>query len=134
MKAIRLGGPALIVGAVLLVLHDVAFRGMASNQHPDLLAFWLPNHCFLGNSLAAGRIPTWNPYALAGTPFAADPQSGWLYLPAMALYAGLPCHVAIRWFVIAQPLIGGLGMYAFLRNEGLSRPAASVGGVSLALA
>jgi len=129
-----LAGPGLIAGAVLILLHDVAFRGMVSNQHPDLLAFWLPNHCFLGNSLAAGRIPAWNPYALAGTPFAADPQSGWLYLPAMALYSGLPCHVAIRWFVIAQPLLGGLGTYWFLRSEGLSRPAATVGGIGLALA
>jgi hypothetical protein len=127
-------GPGLIAGAVLIVLHDVAFRGMVSTQHPDLLAFWLPNHCFLGTSLAAGRIPAWNPYSLAGTPFAADPQSGWLYLPAMALYAALPCHVAIRWFVVAQPLIGGLGTYWFLRSERLSRSAATVGGVGLALA
>jgi hypothetical protein len=129
-----LAGPALIVAAVLIVLHDVAFRGMVSNQHPDLLAFWLPNHCFLGKSLAAGRIPAWNPYSLGGTPFAADPQSGWLYLPAMALYAALPCHVAIRWFVVLQPLVGGLGLYLFLRTEDLSRPAATVGGVALALA
>ena len=127
-------GPALIVGAVLLVLHDVAFRGMVSNQHPDLLAFWLPNHCFLGTSLAAGSIPSWNPFTLGGTPFASDPQSGWLYLPAMALYAALPCHVAVRWFVLAQPILGGLGTYGFLRSEGLSRPAATVGGVGLALA
>jgi hypothetical protein len=129
-----LAGPGLIAGAVLILLHDVAFRGMVSNQHPDLLAFWLPNHCFLGASVAAGRIPAWNPYSLAGTPFAADPQSGWLYLPAMALYAALPCHAAIRWFVIAQPLLGGLGTYWFLRSEGLSRPSATVGGVGLALA
>lgn len=127
-------GPGLIVAAVLIVLHDVAFGGMVSNQHPDLLAFWLPNHCFLGTSLAAGRIPAWNPYSLGGTPFAADPQSGWLYLPAMVMYTALPCHVAIRWFVVLQPVLGGLGLYLFLRTEGLSRPAATVGGLALALA
>ena len=129
-----LAGPAIIVGAVLFVLHDVAFRGTVSNQHPDLLAFWLPNHCFLGTSLASGRIPAWNPYTLGGTPFAADPQSGWLYLPATALYTVLPCHVAVRWFVLAQPILGGLGTFWFLRSEQLSRPAAAVGGVALSLA
>ena len=134
MRAREFAGPALIVAAVLVVLHDVAFRGMVSNQHPDLLAFWLPNHCFLGTSLAAGSIPSWNPFTLGGTPFASDPQSGWLYVPAMALYSVLPCHVAVRWFVLAQPILGGLGTYWFLRSEGLPRPAATVGGVGLAMA
>jgi hypothetical protein len=52
----------------------------------------------------------------------------------MALYAALPCHVAVRWFVLAQPVIGGLAVYWFLRNEGLSRVAGTVGGVGLSLA
>jgi hypothetical protein len=70
---------------------------------------------------------------MTGVPFAADPQSGWLNLPAMALYASLPCRVAVRWFVAFQPPAGGMGLYAFLRAEGLSRPAATVGGVGLSL-
>src|SRR5439155_628260 len=46
---------------------------------------------------------------------------------------GLPCGVAIRAFVVLQPLIAGLGLYAFLRSERVSRVAATVGGLSLAL-
>jgi hypothetical protein len=126
-------GPILIVVATLIVLHDFAFFGKMSSQHVDPLAFWLPTHCFLGESLASGHIPTWNPHVMGGLPFAADPQSGWMYLPAMALYTVLPCGSAIRWFIVLQPLLAGLGTYWFLRSEGLSRPAGTVGGLMLAL-
>jgi hypothetical protein len=121
------------VAATLLVLHDFAFLGKLSNQHVDPLAFWLPTHCFLGESLASGHIPTWNPHVMGGVPFAADPQSGWMYLPAMAMYTTLPCGTAIRWFIVLQPILAGLGTYWFLRSERLSRPAATVGGLMLAL-
>jgi hypothetical protein len=126
-------GPLLIVVATLVVLHDFAFLGKMSDQHVDPLAFWLPTHCFLGESLAAGNIPTWNPHVMGGVPFAADPQSGWMYLPAMLLYTALPCGTALPWFIVLQPILAGLGVYWFLRSEGLSRPAGTVGGLMLAL-
>ena len=131
LKAVA--GPALICAAVLSVLHLFAFRGRISFQYPDVLPFWLPTYCFLGKSLAAGTIPLWNPHVMGGIPFAADPQSGWMYAPAMALFAGLPCDVAIRWFVVAQPLIAGLGLYSFLAAEGVSLPASTVGALALAM-
>src|SRR5439155_8038242 len=121
--AVALAGPAVICAGVLAVLYQFAFRGMLSNQYPDVLPFWLPTYCFLGKSIAAGHIPAWNPHVMAGVPFAADPQSGWMYIPAMLLFAGLPCSVAIRLIVVLQPILGGLGLYWFLRSEGLSRPA-----------
>jgi hypothetical protein len=127
-------GPLLIVASVLLLLRDFAFGGMVSAQHVDPLAIWLPLHCFLGQSLAAGHIPAWNPYTMGGVPFAADPQSGWMALPVMALYSTLPCDVAIRWFVVLQPLVAGLAIYWFLRSEGLSMVAATVGGLLLSMA
>ncbi|HEX9234646.1 MAG TPA: hypothetical protein VF972_00005, partial [Actinomycetota bacterium] len=127
-----IAGPALIVGSVLIVLHAFAFGGKVSSQHPDVLGFWLPTYCFLGKSIAAGHIPAWNPHVMAGVPFAADPQSGWMYIPAMLLFAGLPCSVAIRLIVVLQPILGGLGLYWFLRSEGLSRPASTSGGLALA--
>ncbi|HVM33858.1 MAG TPA: hypothetical protein VM784_00745, partial [Actinomycetota bacterium] len=68
-----------------MILRDVAFGGMLTTAHPDVLTQWLPVHCFLGKSLAAGNVPQWNPYVMGGVPFAADPQSGWMYLPAMSL-------------------------------------------------
>jgi hypothetical protein len=127
-------GPLLIVLCVLVILRDVAFGGMLTTAHPDVLTQWLPVHCFLGKSLAAGNVPQWNPYVMGGVPFAADPQSGWMYLPAMSLYAALPCAAAARWFIVLQPLVAGLGLYAFLRSEGAVRSGATAGAMVLAVA
>jgi len=120
--------------SVLVVLHDFAFGGKVSNQHVDLLAYTMPLSCFLGRSLASGHIPAWNPYAMGGFPSAADPQSGWMYLPVMVLFSVLPCGAAMRWFIVLQPILAGLGMYWFLRSEAISRLSSTVGGVALALA
>src|SRR6266542_3154748 len=127
------GGPLLIVAGVMVVLHGFAFGSKVSSQHPDVLGFWLPTYCFLGKSLAAGHIPAWNPHLMGGLPFAADPQSGWLYVPVMMLFSALLCDQAIRWMIVLQPLLAGLGLYAFLRSERLGRAAATAGGVVLAL-
>ncbi|MFN2544454.1 MAG: hypothetical protein ABR600_07780 [Actinomycetota bacterium] len=126
-------GPLLIVGAVLIVLHGFAWGGLMSTQHIDVMPQWLPNYCFLGRSLSHFHIPDYNPYSLAGAPFASDPQSGWTYLPAMLLFSAFSCGRAIRWFVVLQPILAGLGAYAFLRSERLSRAAATASGLVLAL-
>ncbi|HVM35133.1 MAG TPA: hypothetical protein VM784_07290 [Actinomycetota bacterium] len=117
-----------------MILRDVAFGGMLTTAHPDVLTQWLPVHCFLGKSLAAANVPQWNPYVMGGIPFAADPQSGWMYLPAMSLYAALPCAAAARWFIVLQPLLAGMGLYAFLRSEGAVRSGATAGALVLAVA
>ena len=127
------GGPLLILAANLTVLHDLAFGGMLPNQRADVLAFWLPNQCFLEASLNAGSIPGWNPWVMAGVPFAADPQSGWMYLPSMISAVLLPCEAAIRWQIVFHPILAGLGLYWFLREEGLSREAATLGGLAMSL-
>ena len=130
---VALAGPVLIVACVLAVQHDFAFGGKVSSQQVDVLPMWLPTFCFLGKSLVAGHIPAWNPYAMGGVPFAADPQSGWGYLPAMLLFSTFSCGRAIRWFIVLQPILAGLGIFWFLRSEGLSRVAATTGGLVLAL-
>ena len=89
--AAALAGPALIVASSLVAMRAFAFANLLTNQHPDILSFWLPRSCLMGRSLSAGHVPLWNPYEMAGSPFAADPQSGWLYLPWMLLSWLLPC-------------------------------------------
>jgi hypothetical protein len=126
-------GPLLIVGAVLIVLREFAFGGMISTQNLDTTTYFLPNHCFLGESLASGHIPAWNPYTMSGVPFAADPQSGWMYAPAMLLYGLLPCDSASGWFVALHPILAGMGLWWFLRSEGARRVSATIGGLALAV-
>ncbi|MDQ3940805.1 MAG: hypothetical protein M3238_05585, partial [Actinomycetota bacterium] len=125
-------GPILIVVAVVVVLHDFVFGGRFSHLNPDVPSVFLLNHCFLGESLRAAQLPDWNPTTMAGAPFAADPQSGWMYFAPMVLYTMLPCAVALRAFVVLVPVVAGLGMYWFLRGELVSRAAATSGGLVLA--
>lgn len=132
MRAARaVAGPFLIVVGVLVVLHEFVFSSRLTTA--DVLRYWMPTYCFLGRSLAAGHVPLWNPYTMAGAPFAADPQSGWMYAPAMALFSTLSCGLAIRAMIVLQPILAGLGVYAFCRAERTSRAAATTGGATLAL-
>ena len=124
-----IAGPALIAIAVITVDRVYVFHNVVSSQGVDMLAFSLPTYCFLGKTLAAGHIALWNPFTMAGAPFAADPQSGWMYLSAMLVFGVLPCSAAMRTFIVLQPVIAGLGMYWFLRGESLSRAAATAGGL-----
>jgi hypothetical protein len=126
-------GPVLIVGSVLFALRGFVVGGALTNQHPDLLTFWLPRWSFLGDAIAGGTIPVWNPLEMTGYRFAADPQSGWLYAPPMLLFSTLSPGLALRAFVVLNPLLAGVGLYAFLRRETLGGAAATVGGLVLAM-
>jgi hypothetical protein len=131
--ASSLAGPLVIIASVLFALRGFAFHPLLTNSHPDILGFWLPRYAFLGRSLASGHIPLWNPFEMAGHPFAADPQSGWLYAPAMVLFSWLSPGAAIRALIVLNPVFCGLGLYAFLRSERLGRIAATGGGLSAAM-
>ncbi len=126
------GGPLAIAGLVLFALRSFVLNDVLTNEHPDLLSFWLPRWTFLGRAVADLTVPAWNPFEMAGYRFAADPQSGWLYLPPMALFSTLSAGTAIRTMIVLQPLMAGLGSYAFMRADGLSRLAATIGGLCLA--
>jgi hypothetical protein len=128
-----LAGPALIVVAVLILLHSMVFGGLVTFTQPDVPSLWLPNFCHLGTSLAHGSIPLWNPFVMGGLPFAADPQSGWMYLLPSLLFSTLPCGAALRWYLVLNPILAGLGVYWFLRAERVSRAAATAGGLVLAM-
>jgi hypothetical protein len=132
-RALRFAGPALIVLGPALILHDFWLGARLPSQQVDLLPFWLPRWCFLGKAVAAGHVPAWLPHQFGGVPFASDPQSGWLYLPAMVLFGALSCSRALGAVILLNPILAGLGLYLFFRNEGVDRPAATVGGVTLAL-
>jgi hypothetical protein len=125
-------GPLVILGSVFVATQSYLFTSRLPSQH-DLLVEWLPNFCFLGRSLASGHLPTWNPHVMAGIPFASDPLHGWMNLPAMAMFAAVPCAAALRLYLALLPAIAGLALYAFLRSEGVGRPPATVGGLVLAM-
>ena len=123
----------LIAACVLFALRGFAFTPHLSNDQFDILSFWLPRFTFLSRSLDAGHVPLWNPYEMMGYRFSADPQSGWLYVPAMAIFGLFSPGAAMRTLIVLNPLVAGLGLFWFLRKESLSRPAATAGGLSLGM-
>src|SRR3954465_2924971 len=60
----------------------------------DWPAQFFPVYSYLGERLRAFDIPGWNPHQFSGSPFLGDPESGWMYVPAMAVYTLLPAEVA----------------------------------------
>ena len=82
----------------------------------DTATAFYPWYAFLGESLRSGHIPMWNPHQFAGTPFAADPESGWTYLPAMLLFTLLPLAPAANAFLLFHVLLAGLATYALARS------------------
>ncbi len=85
----------------------------------DSAAFFYPIFVALGERLRALDVPGWNPHQFAGVPFAADPESGWMYLPAMLLFALLPLAAAAPAWIVFHLLLAGLGAYALGRTLGL---------------
>jgi hypothetical protein len=82
----------------------------------DTATGFYPWYAYLGENLRSGHIPLWNPHQFAGTPFAADPESGWAYLPAMAFFAILPLTVAADTFMVFHVLLAGVSTYFLARS------------------
>src|SRR5436309_2176980 len=78
----------------------------------DAATQYYPWYYFLGESLSSGQVPAWNPHQFSGTPFAADPLSGWSYLPAMLLFTFLPLGIAVKGFMFLHLLLAGVFTYA----------------------
>ncbi len=81
----------------------------------DSATQFYPWYDFLGEQLRAGEIPGWNPYQFAGAPFAADPQSGWTYLPAMLLFTIFSLPLAVPAFLLLHLTIAGFATYVLAR-------------------
>src|ERR671932_1182352 len=96
----------------------------------DAATQYYPWYYFLGESLWSGQIPAWNPYQFSGTPFAADPLSGWSYLPAMLLFTFLPLVAAGKGFMFLHLLLAGLSTYVLARALGIGIPGAFLAAIA----
>jgi hypothetical protein len=91
----------------------------------DTATAFFPWYSFLGEQLRLFQVPVWNPHTFSGTPFAADPESGWMYLPAMVLFSALPLDAAVRASLLFHVLLAALSTYALARELGANQ----IGGV-----
>jgi hypothetical protein len=100
----------------------------------DSATQFYPWYDYLGERLAGGDIPGWNPYQFAGVSFAADPQSGWMYFPAMIIFTLLPLATAVPIFIVFHLILAGAGTYTLSRLLGMGAGGALVAGVAYQLA
>jgi len=96
------------------------------NPMLDPIQQYLPWRIYAVESLRAGFIPLWNPYAFCGTPFLANLQSTLLY-PLNALFLLTGARHGFGLSALLHLTLGGLFMFAFLRTLSL-RPAAALFG------
>ncbi len=87
---------------------------------------------FVKEQVAAGQLPLWQPYILAGTPFLAAGQSSALY-PFTLLFLILPTWLAFGWFTVSQLWLAGVNMYLFARVLGQRKPAALIAALAYQL-
>jgi len=133
--------PVLLGGRVLLPSSLLYFSPPWTNEKPpDVLSYfnvvlsdvptaYYPWWHFARESLRTGDLPQWNPYALAGTPFLANPQST-LFSPFSVPLWVLPLNFAFGVAAAVQLWLTGFGTYLLGRELGLGFWAALVAGIS----
>jgi len=90
----------------------------------------LPWAQYYSELLHRGQFPFWTSLITGGFPLAAEGQVAPFYLLNWVSYKILPFIAAYTWSIPLHMLIGGLGMYAYGRKLGMSRPAASLSSLS----
>jgi hypothetical protein len=114
-RAYRDLAAVLALSVLTLIVESDLLRGEPMIGMDTGTAFY-PWYSFLGDRLRSGHIPLWNPHQFSGAPFAADPESGWMYLPAMLLFTVLPLDAAAKSYMALHPLLAGLSVYALART------------------
>ncbi|MDQ4099592.1 MAG: YfhO family protein [Chloroflexota bacterium] len=125
----RIPGNLVGVGVLLILTMLLAWPPLAMDwalARTDALIYFIPLWGHLGERLAAGDIPAWSAAQFAGMPFAGDPESGWMYLPAMLTFPFMSAVAAFKVLVLVHLAVAALGTFAFGRVLGLGLLAAVV--------
>lgn len=129
MKWKILLGIIFVLPVMMLLPHLSQFPFQPGATYSDLLISHYPNGVYIQHTIQEWKtIPLWSDAILSGYPFAANPLSGLFYpLGWIALIFSLPLGFNID--VVLHLLLGGIGLYCFLRGEGLSIPPALLGAI-----
>lgn len=88
--------------------------------HGDFSNQFYPFQHFAAEEWWQGRVPLWNPYAYAGHPFQADPQSAVFYPPGIIvnLVAGRGglSYVAMEWRAASSYALAAIFTYMFVER------------------
>lgn len=99
----------------------------------DSATQFYPWYSYLGERLRQLDIPLWSSAQFSGAPFVADPQSGWTYVLAMALFATLPLALAANAYLLAHLALAAFGAYGLARALGIGSLGALTAGLGYGL-
>jgi hypothetical protein len=128
-RACEFAAIATVALVAALVLAPLTLAHRLPNAY-DTDAFYAPFATFLHDRLAHGDLPLWNPFAFSGQPFAADPQSGVFYPPALVSYGLFAPATGMVLLVTFHYLLATLSSYAFARLAGAGRLGAVYAGLA----
>jgi hypothetical protein len=120
--------PLLLV-PVALLSDPLAALPLRSYYFRDFSTAFYPLRAFQARELAAGRLPTWNPYIFEGSFLAPGPA---LY-PLDLLHVLVPGPAFVSWLLTLQLPIAALGAYWLARQLSASRAGAFAAGAVYAL-
>ncbi|PJB65298.1 MAG: hypothetical protein CO096_18605, partial [Armatimonadetes bacterium CG_4_9_14_3_um_filter_66_14] len=120
----------VMAGATVALFWKIVFLGRVLYWGDVMLQF-LPWRGFANDALRSGQLPLWNPYSFCGEPFLANPQVAVFY-PWNVLGLSLSPEHCVSWGALAHTLLAAGGMYLFLKELRLPRPAALLGCLSFA--
>ena len=126
-----IGLGALLV--VVLAVLAVNFWSRYNLYRLDIVTFYIPWYEQLGHRLRDLDIPGWMPYAMSGSPFAGDPQSGWGYLPAMVIFTIAPSLSGYIAFIFFHVVLAAVGTYTYARVIGINPLGAFAAGATFTL-
>ncbi len=119
--------------AIVLLVLAVNVWSRYNLYRLDILTFYIPWYEHLGERLRDFDIPGWMPYAMSGSPFAGDPQSGWGYLPAMVIMTIIPGLNGYIAFLVFHVVLAAAGTYLYARVIGISPIGAFTAGITFTL-
>ncbi|MHC5020629.1 MAG: YfhO family protein [Planctomycetota bacterium] len=107
---------ALCVAPAVCWFLPILWRGEVVFGH-DINILWVWNHHYLGEALAAGRWPEWNPHYHCGMPFLAGYQTNVCYPPAWlsALWPATAAVTLLCALHLAGTALGGWWLARRLR-------------------
>jgi hypothetical protein len=112
----------VLAAALLIMLGVIFFADLFFTSknlyYRDILSFHYPLRKVLIDSYAEGKLPLWNPHIYLGQAMLANPNYMAFY-PTNLLHLLVSFNYAFKLHFLIHPILGGLGMYFFLRRFAL---------------
>jgi len=125
--------PSLLTAVVAGLFSD-ALGPDSLFAYRDSAHFYPPLYRLVREEWLAGRVPLWNHLVNCGQPLAGSATSGAFYLPQLLVTLVLPDGLSLNVLVIGHLALAATGGYLLARQQGLSRAAASLGGLAYGFA